>query len=81
MKMTENMDMYQELTYLCEAVITLLQNRKYLSPAMCLNSCFFSGVNVRYSTAFFNAYTSHPTDVIQTGACHFLHRKYVMITE
>lgn len=81
MKMRENVGMHHGLAYVCEAVITLLQNRKYLSAAMSLNSHFVSGVDAGDSTAFFNASTSPPTKVIQTGACHFLHRNYVVITE
>lgn len=81
MKMRENIGMHHGLAYLCEAVITLLQNRKCLSAAMSLNSHFVSGVDAGHSTAFFNASTSSYTEVIQTGARHFLHRDYVVITE
>lgn len=81
MKVRENMGTHHGLAYLCEAVITLLQNKKSLSAATSLNSHFVSGVHAGHSTAVFNASTSPPTEVIQTGTCHFLHTKYVMITE
>lgn len=77
--MRESMGMHQGLAY--SVKLLSLQNRKYLSAAVSLNSRFVSGVAAGYGTASFNASASPPTEAVDTGARHFLHRKHVLITE
>lgn len=54
MEMRENTGTHHELTYLYEAVFTLLQNREYLLSVMLLSSYFLSCNDVGHCTAFFN---------------------------
>lgn len=60
MKMRETMGMHQGLAYFVK--LLSLQNRKYLSAAVSLNSHFVSGVAGGHSIAPFNASTSPPTE-------------------